>query len=57
MTGRPPRERVDLRISPDGLDIVRRLADNEERTLSDMLRVLIMEALTARGLLPKGRTR
>ena len=54
-TGKPPRARVDLRIAPDGLDIVRRLAGREERTLSDMLRVLVLEALAARGELPKGR--
>lgn len=50
-TGKPPRERVDLRIAPDGLEIVRALAEREERSLSDMLRVLVMEALNARGLL------
>ena len=50
--GKPPRERVDLRIAPDGLEIVRLLAKNEERTVSDMLRVLVMEALEARRLIP-----
>jgi len=50
--GKPPRERVDLRIAPDGLEIVRVLAENEERTVSDMLRVLVMEALEARKLIP-----
>jgi len=49
--GKPPRERVDLRIAPDGLEIVRALTEREERSLSDMLRVLVMEALDARGLL------
>ena len=56
-TGKPPRERVDLRIAPDGLDIVRALAEREQRSLSDMLRVLIMEALATRGELPEGRTK
>lgn len=50
-TGKPPRERVDLRIAPDWLAIVRALAEREERSVSDMLRVLVMEALNARGLL------
>ena len=53
--GRPPRQRVDLRIAPDGLDIVRALAERDQRSLSDMLRVLIMEALATRGELPEGR--
>jgi hypothetical protein len=30
---------------------VRALAEREQRTVSDMLRVLVMEALGARGLL------
>lgn len=56
-TGKPPRERVDLRIAPDGLEIVRTLAEREQRTLSDMLRVLVLEALAARGELPQREPR
>lgn len=45
-----PRERVDVRIAPQGLTIVRELARAEDRSLSDMLRILVMEALAARKL-------
>lgn len=41
-----------MRIAPGGLAIVKQLAKTEDRSLSDMLRVLVMEALAARGLVP-----
>jgi hypothetical protein len=49
---KPPRKRVDMRIAPAGLTVVRDLAKSEDRSLSDMLRLLVMEALAARGLVP-----
>lgn len=41
-----------MRIAPAGLAIVKQLAKTEDRKVSDMLRVLVMEALAARGLIP-----
>lgn len=43
-----PRERVGVRLSPAGLAEVDRLAEVEHRTRSDMIRVLLIEALETR---------
>lgn len=37
-----------IRLSPDGLTEVDRLAEAEHRTRSDMIRVLLIEAVQAR---------
>jgi metal-responsive CopG/Arc/MetJ family transcriptional regulator len=43
-----PREKVAIRLSADGLAEVDRLAEAEHRTRSDMIRVLLIEAIAAR---------
>ena len=48
---KPPRERVAIRISPEGLAVVDRLAVKEDRSRSDTIRMLVMEALEARKLI------
>ncbi|MGE5829798.1 MAG: ribbon-helix-helix protein, CopG family [Micromonosporaceae bacterium] len=48
MTDRSAREKVNVRLDPDGLVEVDRLAEVEHRTRSDMIRVLLLEALTHR---------
>ena len=48
MTGKPPREKVNVRLSPDGIAEVDRLTEAEHRTRSDMIRVLLLEALERR---------
>lgn len=45
---RLPREKVAIRLTPSGLDQVDALAYAEERTRSDMIRILLREALLAR---------
>jgi predicted transcriptional regulator len=45
-----PREAVTVRLSPAGLAKVDELADVEDRTRSDMIRILVGEALAARGV-------
>lgn len=45
---KPPREKVAVRLTPAGLGEVDRLAETEHRTRSDMIRVLLIEALEAR---------
>lgn len=42
------RVKVAIRLSPDGLTEVDRLAEAEHRTRSDMIRVLLIEAVQAR---------
>jgi predicted transcriptional regulator len=51
---RQPREKVAIRLSPEGLFEVDRLAEVEHRTRSDMIRVLLIEAIAARR--KRGRT-
>lgn len=48
MSGKLPREKVAIRLSPEGLAEVDRLAEVEHRTRSDMIRVLLIEALETR---------
>ncbi|HCT78574.1 MAG TPA: hypothetical protein DGT23_18735 [Micromonosporaceae bacterium] len=55
-TEKRPRERVGVRISLEGLAVVDQLAATEERTRSDMIRVLVMEALESRGLIAPRQT-
>lgn len=43
-----PREKVAVRLSPSGVAEVDRLAESEHRTRSDMIRVLLLEAIEAR---------
>jgi hypothetical protein len=45
---KPPREKVAVRLSPAGLAEVDQYAEAEHRTRSDMIRVLLIEALEAR---------
>ena len=42
------REKVAVRLSSDGIAEVDRLAELEHRTRSDMIRVLLIEAIEAR---------
>jgi metal-responsive CopG/Arc/MetJ family transcriptional regulator len=42
------REKVAVRLSPNGIAEVDRLAELEHRTRSEMIRVLLIEALEAR---------
>jgi metal-responsive CopG/Arc/MetJ family transcriptional regulator len=49
------REKVAIRLSPDGLAEVDRLAEAEHRTRSDMIRVLLIEAVQARRKLAPPR--
>jgi hypothetical protein len=42
------RVQVAVRLSPGGLAAVDALAEEEDRTRSDMVRVLLVEAVTAR---------
>lgn len=44
-------------VGEETRNIVQALASSERRTLSSMARLLIEEALTARGLLPANPTR
>lgn len=43
-----PRVNVSVRLSQDGIDAVQALADIEQRTWSDMLRVVLAEGIKAR---------
>jgi len=43
-----PREKVAVRLSAGGLEAIDRLAEREHRTRSDMIRVLLIEAIEAR---------
>lgn len=42
------REKVAVRLSADDLEAIDRLAETEHRTRSDMIRVLLIEAVAAR---------
>lgn len=42
------REKVAVRLSPAGIEEIDRLAQAEHRTRSDMIRVLLIEAIEAR---------
>lgn len=42
------RQQVAVRLSPDGIDAIDTLAREEHRTRSDMIRVLLIEAVKAR---------
>jgi len=42
------REKVAVRLSPAGLQAIDTLAEAEHRTRSDMIRVLLIEAIAAR---------
>jgi ribbon-helix-helix CopG family protein len=53
----PVRVPVTIRMFEEGLAVVDRLAQAEDRTRSDMLRILVGEALEARGLVaPRKRS-
>lgn len=39
---------VNVRLSPDGLKAIDALAEAEDRTRSDMIRILLKEAVAAR---------
>lgn len=43
-----PRREVTIRLSPSGLEEIDRYAAAEQRTRSDMIRVLLGEAIAAR---------
>lgn len=45
---RPPRIKRAIRLSQDGIDAIQEQADSEDRTWSDMARVLLGEAIEAR---------
>lgn len=45
---RQPRLKVAVRLSAAGLDAVDAFAATEDRTRSDMIRVLLVEAIAAR---------
>jgi predicted transcriptional regulator len=44
-----PRVNVNIRLNPDGIKAVDRLAEEEQRTRSQMLRILIAEAVSVRA--------
>lgn len=48
VTTRTPRLKVAVRLSPAGVAAVDELAAAEDRTRSDMVRVLLVEAINAR---------
>ena len=45
-----PREAVTIRLNSGGLAKVDELAADEDRSRSDMIRILVAEALAARGV-------
>lgn len=46
---RPPRVNVNIRLAPAAIAQVDKLADAEERTRSEMLRILLRDALASRA--------
>lgn len=52
---KPPREAVTIRLGSEGLAKVDELAAKEDRTRSDMIRILVGEALAARGIHGKAK--
>lgn len=44
-----PRITTTIRLAPSGIAAIDSLADTEQRTRSQMVRILIAEALKARG--------
>ena len=51
-TGRPARLKVAVRLSPTGIAAVDELAAAEDRTRSDMVRILLVEAINNRKAKP-----
>lgn len=43
-----PRIQRAIRLSPEGIAAVQELADQDQRTWSDMARILLTEAIAAR---------
>lgn len=48
--------RVNVVLSDDTYEIVKDLAEAEQRSQSQMTAILVKEALAARGMLPKKQT-
>ena len=47
---------IGVRVDDELLEVILRLAEEEQRTPAAAMRKLALEALTARGLWPSGKT-
>lgn len=54
-TGESMSGRVNVVLSDDLYELVKDLAESEQRSQSQMTAILVKEALTARGMIPQNK--